>query len=122
MRAAPVALRPIDRIVESLELEVNSRYTRICTHGTSAKGTGPMLSRVFMNGNSQAVRIPQEYRLETNQVEISRNEKGELIIRPIPSDRGEAILQALSAFDDEFVNDLELSQSEQLEPQEREEL
>ena len=81
-----------------------------------------MLSRVFMNGNSQAVRIPQEYRLDTNQVEISRNENGELIIRPIPSDRGEAVLQALSAFDAEFVNDLEVGQSEQLEAQEREEL
>jgi antitoxin VapB len=81
-----------------------------------------MLSRVFMNGNSQAVRIPQEFRLDTNQVEVSRNENGELIIRPIPSDRGEAVLQALSAFDDEFVAHLEEDQNEKLEPQERDEL
>ena len=27
-------------------------------------------SRVFMNGNSQAVRIPQEFRLNTKRVEI----------------------------------------------------
>jgi antitoxin VapB len=81
-----------------------------------------MLSRVFMNGNSQAVRIPQEYRLETSQVEVSRNDIGELIIRPIPSDRGEAVLQALSAFDDEFISLLEVDQKEKLEPEEREEL
>ena len=81
-----------------------------------------MLSRVFMNGNSQAVRIPQEYRLETSQVEISRNDNGELIIRPIPSARGEAILQALSAFDDEFVANLEANKAERLEPQERDDL
>jgi antitoxin VapB len=81
-----------------------------------------MLSRVFMNGNSQAVRIPQEYRLETSQVEVSRNDNGELVIRPIPSDRGQAVLQALSAFDDEFVNQLEMAQAEEQKPQEREEL
>lgn len=81
-----------------------------------------MLSRVFMNGNSQAVRIPQEYRLETSQVEISRNDNGELIIRPIPSARGEAILQALSAFDDEFIDHLEADRAERLDPQERENL
>lgn len=81
-----------------------------------------MLSRVFMNGNSQAVRIPQEFRLETNQVEVSRNELGELIIRPIPQDRGAAVLQALSAFDDEFVGHLEADLRHALETQEREEL
>lgn len=79
-----------------------------------------MLSRVFMNGNSQAVRIPQEYRLDTNQVEVTRNDAGELIIRPLPSARGEAILQALSAFDDEFIANLEADKDERLEPQERE--
>jgi len=81
-----------------------------------------MLSRVFMNGNSQAVRIPQEFRLEASQVDISRNEDGELVIRPIPSARGEAILQALSAFDDEFVSNLETDRDERLQPQERDDL
>jgi antitoxin VapB len=81
-----------------------------------------VLSRVFMNGNSQAVRIPQEFRLETNQVEVSRNERGELIIRPIPPNRGEAVLQALSAFDDEFVTHLEEGREGEPAPQERDEL
>ena len=30
-------------------------------------------SRVFVNGNSQAVRIPQEFRLDTDRVEIFRD-------------------------------------------------
>jgi len=81
-----------------------------------------MRCRVFMNGNSQVVRIPQEFRLDTNQVEISRNENGELIIRPIPSDRGQAILQALAAFDDDFIGHLEQDRCEKEEPQERDEL
>ena len=45
-------------------------------------------SRVFMNGNSQAVRIPQEFRLNTSQVEITRNKDGDLVIHAIPENRG----------------------------------
>ncbi|NTW38023.1 MAG: AbrB/MazE/SpoVT family DNA-binding domain-containing protein [Syntrophobacteraceae bacterium] len=81
-------------------------------------------SRVFMNGNSQAVRIPQAFRLAASQVEITRNENGDLIIHPLPSerDRGAALLQALSAFDDDFVALLEEDQREPSVVQEREEL
>lgn len=81
-------------------------------------------SRIFMNGNSQAVRIPQVFRLAASQVEITRNEHGDLIIHPLPSerDRGAALLQVLSAFDDEFVTLLEEDQREPSTAQEREEL
>ncbi len=48
-------------------------------------------SRVFMNGNSQAVRIPQAFRLAASQVEITRNENGDLIIHPLPSERDRGI-------------------------------
>ena len=71
------------------------------------------ISRVFMNGNSQAVRIPQEFRFDTGRVEIFRNADGDLVIHPVPTDRGAALLDALSAFDDEFVALLEAGQSEQ---------
>ena len=37
-----------------------------------------LITRIFKNGNSQAVRIPQEFRLDTTQVEISRNANGDL--------------------------------------------
>jgi antitoxin VapB len=33
-------------------------------------------SRVFMNGNSQAVRIPAEFRLSSDRVQISRTPEG----------------------------------------------
>ena len=42
------------------------------------------ISRVFMNGNSQAVRIPQEFRLATSRVEIFRNADGDLVLHPVP--------------------------------------
>jgi antitoxin VapB len=41
------------------------------------------------------------------QVQISRNENGDLIIHPLPVDRGAALVAALNAFDEDFVNQLE---------------
>ena len=80
------------------------------------------LSRVFMNGNSQAVRIPREFRLATSRVEIFRNADGDLVLHPVPIDRGAALLDALNAFDDEFVALLEAGQREQPPMQDREPL
>lgn len=81
-------------------------------------------SRVFINGNSQAVRIPREFRLETNRVEISRTPDGDLLIRPVLSRRGTALLELLKDFDDaartEFVEALERERAAPEPPQERE--
>lgn len=85
-----------------------------------------VISRVFMNGNSQAVRIPQEFRLEASRVRISRNEAGDLVIHPLATDRGGALLEALRAFDDtltdELVARLEADRRVQTPAQERESL
>jgi antitoxin VapB len=84
------------------------------------------ISRVFMNGNSQAVRIPQEFRLSVGRVQVSRNEAGDLVIRPLPTDRGAALLAALNGFDDSLSAGFadQLSQDRQAQPpvQEREPL
>lgn len=79
-----------------------------------------LTSRIFMNGNSQAVRIPREFRLDSPRVEITRTEAGDLIIHPLPADRGAALLEALSAFDADFLAALEAGRDEQLPMQERE--
>ena len=80
-------------------------------------------SRVFFNGNSQAVRIPAEFRLDTDQVQISRNEHGDLIIHPLKRDaRGKALLQALEGFDEEFIASLEENVRSSVPMQERDEL
>ena len=79
-------------------------------------------SRVFMNGNSQAVRIPAEFRLSSDRVQISRTPEGDLLIHPCPSQRGQALLQALSSFDAEFVEALEQEQQNKLPVQELEAL
>ena len=79
-------------------------------------------SRVFMNGNSQAVRIPAEFRLSSDRVQISRTPEGDLLVHPCPSQRGQALMQALSGFDADFIDALEQQQAEKLPVQERDEL
>ncbi|MEN9484319.1 MAG: Antitoxin VapB1 [Pseudomonadota bacterium] len=81
-----------------------------------------VMTRVFMNGNSQAVRIPQEFRLDAQRVEIYRNTDGDLVLHPVPVDRGAALLAALGAFDPEFGAVLEDLQREPLPMQDREPL
>jgi antitoxin VapB len=81
-----------------------------------------LTTRVFNNGNSQAVRIPAEFRLDTDRVRISRNEQGELVIQPLRTDRGAALLEVLrelNEVDEAFVSALEAEQSAALPMQER---
>lgn len=82
------------------------------------------VTRVFMNGNSQAVRIPQELRLDATQVEIRRAANGDLVIHPLPADRGAALMDALQGFDDDFIAQLEAGRADEAQqpPQEREPL
>jgi antitoxin VapB len=81
-----------------------------------------LISRIFVNGNSQAVRIPQDFRLDANRVEITRTESGDLIIHPLPLDRGQALLDVLASFNPEFAVLLEQDREEQLPVQERGEI
>lgn len=84
-----------------------------------------LITRVFNNGNSQAVRIPAEFRLDTERVSISRNEEGDLVIHPLRAERGAALLEALRAVgevDAAFVAALEAERSSQPSVQEREAL
>ena len=40
-------------------------------------------AKVFTNGNSQAVRLPKAFRVETSEMWISRDElSGDIILRP----------------------------------------
>lgn len=76
-----------------------------------------LTTRVFNNGNSQAVRIPAEFRLDTDRVSISRNEWGDLVIHPLRSDRGEALLDALRAVAEADVALIASLEAEQASPQ-----
>lgn len=81
-----------------------------------------LTTRIFKNGNSQAVRIPHEFRLNTTQVEISRSANGDLIIHPIPVNLGATLLAVLNDFDDDFIKQLEQNEKSQTKMQDRDAL
>lgn len=60
-------------------------------------------ARVFQSGNSQAVRLPLEFRLDVERVEIFRR-GDEIVLRPLPSDAG-AIFDALRELPADFLVD-----------------
>ena len=53
------------------------------------------LARIFQSGNSQAVRLPKEFRFDVVEVEILRR-GDEVILRPVPVS-GAAVFEALAA-------------------------
>ena len=53
--------------------------------------------QVFKNGRSRAVRIPKEFDFEGDEVEITKKDNGELLLRPVrPEKRAKNLLEALS--------------------------
>jgi len=79
-------------------------------------------SRVFMNGHSQAVRIPAEFRLATDRVQISRTPEGDLPIHSCPRQRGAALLATLAGFDSTFADALDQNRASALPMRDRESL
>ncbi len=84
-----------------------------------------LTTRIFNNGNSQAVRIPAEFRLDTDRATITRNEQGDLVIHPLRAGRGAALLDALrgvAQVDPAYVEALEEARANPLPMQDREAL
>ena len=91
-----------------------------CTYNYVHTAMASLPSRVFMNGHSQAVRIPAEFRLATDRVQLSRTPEGDLLIHPAPRQRGGALLAALEGFDSTFAEALEQNRASALPIQDRE--
>jgi antitoxin VapB len=47
------------------------------------------ITRVFKSGNSQAVRLPTDFKIKSGEVEIFRR-KNDIIIREVPANLGKA--------------------------------
>ncbi len=58
-------------------------------------------AKVFRSGNSQAVRLPKEFRLSVNRVEIFRR-GDEIVLREAPVDAS-AIFDALAGLPEDFM-------------------
>ena len=68
-------------------------------------------AKLFINGNSQAVRLPKEYRFPGNEVGIRK--VGNITIL-YPQDKvWETFLQGLNGFTDDFMADGRAPQLEQ---------
>jgi antitoxin VapB len=63
----------------------------------------PVTARVFQSGNSQAVRLPKQFRLRSKEVQIFRR-GGDLILREQPA-RLSDLLSALPKLPDDALPD-----------------
>lgn len=73
-----------------------------------------MRTKVFQSGNSQAVRLPKEFRFDVSEVEIFRRGE-EIILRPKEKNLAQAF-KLLTQMPDDFMQD----DRENKSPQERE--
>lgn len=73
-------------------------------------------ARVFQSGNSQAIRLPKEFRVNADRVEIFRRGE-EIVLRERPASAA-AIFDALTGLPEDFMED----GREESMPQERESL
>ena len=60
-------------------------------------------ARIFQSGNSQAVRLPKEFRLNVDQVEIFRR-GDEIVLREVPLNAA-AIFDALAGLPADLMAD-----------------
>lgn len=61
-----------------------------------------MEARIFQSGNSQAVRIPKEFRFDVTEVEIFRR-GDEIVLKPKPKNLGEAF-KLFGQMPDDFMS------------------
>ena len=59
-------------------------------------------AKIFMNGRSQAVRLPKEYRFDTDEVYISK--VGDNIVISAKKPTWDEFFASDSAFDESFLN------------------
>lgn len=80
----------------------------------------PHVARVFQSGNSQAVRLPKEFRFDVDRVDITQ-EGDALILRP-HVERGETWSSLKAAMARGVSDDFMKGGREQPKPQDRPEL
>jgi len=63
----------------------------------------PQIAKIFMNGRSQAVRLPKEYRFDSDEVYITKQGSSVIITEKKPT--WDEFFDSDSAFADDFLND-----------------
>ncbi len=59
-------------------------------------------AKLFKSGNSQAVRLPKEFRFDGNCVYIERHGNGVLLL-PVEDDPWQKMIDSLEMFTDDFM-------------------
>lgn len=80
------------------------------------RGAGMDIAKIFWSGRSQAVRLPKEFRFDTQEVRIRRHGSS-VILEPIAQDWA-WLEEVIGPVDEEF----ESAVAEQVKPQQRPEL
>jgi antitoxin VapB len=65
----------------------------------------PAIARVFQSGNSQAVRLPKQFRLRSKQVQVFRR-GNDIVLRERPAKLGELLDELLPLPDDAFPDEI----------------
>jgi antitoxin VapB len=60
-------------------------------------------ARIFQSGNSQAVRLPKEFRFDADQVEIFR-QGNDIVLRQVPP-HAAAVFDLLSSLPADFISE-----------------
>ena len=61
-------------------------------------------AKVFSNGNSQAVRLPKEYRFDCDRVYIKKSGRN-VVLMPVDVDPWDVFEEGLGAFSTDFMKD-----------------
>jgi antitoxin VapB len=72
------------------------------------------IAKVFLNGKSQAVRLPKEFRMEGDDVFVNR--VGNAVLLLPRDDPWSGMLDALGKFTDDFMRDREQPDPEERKP------
>ena len=62
-----------------------------------------LIAKIFMNGRSQAVRLPKKYRFNTDEVYITK--QGDNLIISAKEPGWDEFFDAKSVFDDDFLQE-----------------
>ena len=62
-----------------------------------------MTAKIFENGGSQAVRLPKEYRFDSDEVSV--NKIGNIVLLSPKLDKWESVLQAFDMFSEDYLAD-----------------
>ena len=63
-------------------------------------------AKVFMSGRSQAVRLPKEYRFDTDEVIIRRTPEGLLLVPKPAKNLGEELMAMFARIDAQFPDEV----------------